>query len=181
MASRRSIMDKDQEIILFVYSLYSSEEEISYLQYTAALVLFFYLKEKGHLPNYKNQLLLYDYKESRRYLWEDKKFMNDINIVRDHGYLIRSRVKTSDFRDVNAHQCSTSGKKYVLEEGFAERDYLLEVDKALKCKCGSRYNVVLADGNPELSCEKGCPAVVVNGFLKDVKLAIEKPSSPAYL
>ena len=107
--------------------------------------------------------------------------MDDVNKVRDHGYLIRSRVKTADFRDVNAHQCATSGKEFLTKKNFKEKDYCVAVDQALMCQCGSRFQVVLADENPELSCEKGCPSVVVKGFIKDIKLAIEQTSSPSYL
>ena len=36
-------LDQNQKKIVFVYSLYSSEKELKFLQYTAALAIFYYL------------------------------------------------------------------------------------------------------------------------------------------
>jgi len=174
-------MDNDQEIILYVYSLYSSEEKLSYLQYTAALAIFFYLMEKGYLPNYQHQLLLYDYKDTRRYLWEDKKFMNDINIVRDHDFLSRSRVQTTDYRDINAHQCTKKGEEYLSNNKIGETGVFKQIYNELRCKCGNILKVRLNDDNPELYCEKGCTNITVDGFLDDIDLTIDENVSPSFI
>lgn len=174
-------MDNDQKKILYVYSLYSSEEKLSYLQYTAALAIFFHLMQKGYFPNYKHQLLLYDYKDSRRYLWEDKKFMNDINIVRDHDYLSRSRVQTTDYRDINAHQCTKKGEEYLKIKGIGKTDSFLKIRDELKCKCGNILKIRLNENNPALYCEKGCTDLTIDGFLDDIDLTIKEKVNPSFL
>ena len=106
-------LDQDQKNILIVYSLYSNQKLRTYLQYTAACALFFYLTKKEFFKYNLNELLVYDYKEARKYIWESKKFMQDINIVRDYDLLIRARSRSRTSRDVNAHQCSTKGFEYI--------------------------------------------------------------------
>ena len=39
--------------------------------------------------------------------------MQDVNIIRDRGFLNRSRVKTTDYRDINAHQCTENGQNFI--------------------------------------------------------------------
>lgn len=174
-------MDQDQKIILFVYSLYSSEEELTYIQYTAALVIFYHLMKKGYLPYYHEQLLLYDYNDSRRYLWEDKKFMKDINIVRDFGFLSRSRVKTVDYRDINSHQCTKKGFEYLKENNIADTDYCKKILNELKCKCGNILQVKLSENNPELVCRNLCQNIVVEGFLQKIQRNIDEEINPAFI
>jgi len=164
----QQLLDFDQLLILYVYSKYSSEEECSYLQYTAALVLFFYLMEQGVLKNYKHQLLVYDYKDSRRFLWEDKKFMSDINIIRDHGFLSRARLKTEDYRDLNAHQITSLGKEFSTKYELEEPKIVEEIDKLIKCNCDRFYSVKLEPNMPVLVCEKCKIKLEIDGFLYDL-------------
>ena len=116
-------LDTDQQKVLFVYSLYSDEKELKFFQYTAALATCYYLMKKGVFPNYKDQLLVYDYKNSRRYLWEDKKFMNDINILRQNDTLIRARARNRQYRDINSHQCSKIGHEFLTKSNFKKTEY----------------------------------------------------------
>ena len=158
-------LDTDQKAILYIYSKYSSEKDALYLQYTAALVLFYFLMKKGIFPSYKEQLLVYDYKDSRRYMWEDKKFMADINHIRDHNFLSRARLKTADYRDMNAHYCTGQGYEYI-KAGNANSIDLNKIDQHLKCKCGAYLKVILEDDCPKLQCDK-CrkKKIPVDGFL----------------
>lgn len=174
-------LDIDQKTILYVYSKYSSEKYLGYLQYTAALALFFYLMKKGIFPAYKDQLLVYDYKDSRRYMWEDKKFMNDINIVRDHGFLNRARLKTDSYRDMNAHYCTTQGTEFVASNADFE-SIAKKIDALLKCSCGNFRQVQLNDDHPVLSCGK-CKdkSVKVEGFLQDLSRPIGLKHSAAFI
>lgn len=174
-------LDADQKAILYVYSKYSSEKDAAYLQYTAALVLFYFLMKKGIFPSYKEQLLVYDYKDSRRYMWEDKKFMSDINIIRDFGFLDRSRLKTADYRDMNAHYCTNKGHEYI-HEGKAETIDLKAIDLHLKCKCGEYLQVRLDDDAPELLCEK-CRKTKfqVEGFLYNLSEPINYKHKASFL
>ncbi|MFX0067027.1 MAG: hypothetical protein ACFFC7_33255 [Candidatus Hermodarchaeota archaeon] len=168
-------LDMDQKKVLFVYSLYSNELKLVFLQYTAILVICFYLMKKGLFPNYKDQLLVYDYKNSRRYLWEDKKFMADINILRDHDTLIRARARSKEYRDVNSHQCSTIGQKFLDDVNFANSPEGQEILKLLNCKCGNLYQVILEDQGPFLRCSHCKSEIFVENFLYDLHKPITYP------
>jgi len=165
-------LDFDQLLILYVYHRYSSEKNCEYLQYTAALVLFFYLMKKGIFSNYQQQLLVYDYKDSRRFLWEDKKFMSDINIIRDYGFLSRARLKTEDYRDLNAHQITNSGVRFLEENKIQENELVKKIDQLLLSKCGLFYAVFLNDDCPVLQCGKCKEVIPVEGFLYDLTTPI---------
>lgn len=168
-----SSLDRDQMLICGLYDLYTSQEENKYLQYTAACVLFYYLTKKGHFSYSLDAPLVYDYLGQRAYIWEDKKFMADINIVRDAECLIRARARSATSRDVNAHQCSAKGKAFIanLEKenpAFAEAMEAirseLQVDKGL-------LQVVLRAEGPVLVSNvhklKNSKEIVVDGFLMD--------------
>lgn len=174
-------MDDDQKIILYVYSLYTSEDRLNYLQYTAALAIFFYLMKKGYFPNYQYQLLHYDYKDVRRYLWEDKKFMDDINVVRDKGFIVRSRVKTIDYRDINAHQCTIKGERYLRENGIKEINSYEKILNELRCRCGKLLRIQLDDDSPYLRCVRGCMNIKISGFLSEIDLRIDESGIPAFI
>lgn len=181
MISMQQVLDNDQFLILYVYSKYSSEKECKYLQYTAALVLFFYLMEKGVFKNYKQQLLVYDYKDSRRFLWEDKKFMSDINIIRDHGFLCRARLKTEDYRDLNAHQITNSGKDFLEDNKTRENEMVNKIDKLLTSKCGLFYTVHLSDNCPVLYCKKCKSKISIEGFLYDLTTPIAEKYKASFI
>lgn len=173
--------DKNQLAILFVYDLYRSEEKNEYLQYTAALVIFYFLMKKGFFPDYTEQLLVYDYKDSRRFMWEDKTFMSDINKVRGFDYLIRARVRSSEFRDMNAHQCTPAGAEYIKEIHYAESPEGKKITQALYCKCGKLLQVVLNDDMPRLVCQSCKHKIEVSDFLKDLNTNIEYKFDAAFL
>lgn len=175
-------MDTDQIKVLYVYSLYTSENQLTYLQYTAALAIFFYLMEKGHFPNYQHQLLLYDYKDSRRYLWEDKKFMQDVNIIRDRGFLNRSRVKTTDYRDINAHQCTENGQNFIHTVTDEYSDTFQSIHQDLICdNCNKLLHVLLREDAPHLSCPEECTNIQIAGFIGDVYSSIEINFLPSFI
>jgi hypothetical protein len=171
-------LDEDQELILAVYSFYSNEAEHTYLQYTAACALIYFLtnREKDKMFNYElNELLVYDYKDSRRYIWEAKKFMNDINVLRDHKFLIRARSRSKTYRDVNAHQCSNEGHKFLKKLQNESVDFKRKVEKTrdlLSCCKGHLYEVVLEKEGPELVCRENAKECIrlerIEGFLKDL-------------
>jgi hypothetical protein len=71
-------LDKDQQYILAVYSFYTHENECAYLQDAAACAIFYYLTKEGFFHYNLNELLVYDYKNYRCYIWEAKKFMADM-------------------------------------------------------------------------------------------------------
>lgn len=171
---QQQLLDSDQLRILYVYSHYSSEKECNYLQYTAALVLFFYLMQKGIFKDYRHQLLVYDYKDSRRFLWEDKKFMSDINIIRDHGFLSRARLKTEDYRDLNAHQITNLGDEFIKKYELEEPKMVEEIDKLIKCNCNRFYSVNLETNMPVLICAKCKVKLEVDGFLYDLTSPISE-------
>lgn len=182
--TQQKSLDQDQEYILAVYSFYTDEAEHTFLQYTAACAVFYYLTKEGFFEYNLDELLVYDYKESRRYIWEAKKFMADINILRDHGYLIRVRSRSKTYRDVNAHQCSVAGHAYIKnrqknDSGFSKKTG--EIKKALSCSKGHLFEVHLEDAGPQLVCErniKECVRVVpIEGFLKDLTVD-EKSITP---
>lgn len=168
-------LDRDQESILAVYSFYTHESNHSYLQYTAACALFFYLTQKGFFKYNLDELLVYDYKESRRYIWEAKKFMADINILRDHNLLIRARSRTKTYRDVNAHQCSDLGHEYIQKLGETSKDFA-DLQQKLKATLstdrGELYDIRLDDKGPILVNEREGGQYVsfspIQGFLKDL-------------
>lgn len=160
-------IDKDQMGVLYAYSLYSNEQEYTYLQYTAACALIFYLSQKG-LFNYNlNELLVYDYKEERRYIWESKKFMTDINILRDKGLLLRARSRSKASHDVNAHQCTVLGHQYIkslLETSSEISVFLQKIKRELSCESGEVKTIRLSDEGPLLCCRNRCH--LIDGFLK---------------
>ncbi len=174
-------LDKDQQSILYVYSKYSSEKDTVYLQYTAALVIFYFLMKNKIFPLYKEQLLVYDYKDSRKYMWEDKKFMEDVNVVRDFDFLNRARLKTAGYRDLNAHYCTQKGLKYI-EEGKANLVDTKAINKLLKCKCGNYLQVHLEEKSPVLRCTK-CrkKEIVVEGFLYNLSEPIGYRHTSSFL
>ena len=176
-----SELDMDQKKILFVYSLYSNEEEMRFIQYTAILVACYYLMKQGLFPNYKEQLLIYDYKNSRRYLWEDKKFMNDINVLRAKDTLIRARVRSQDYRDVNSHQCSKVGIKFLEDIKFFQSIEGKAILKKLMCKCKNIMNIYLEDDGPYLRCLKCDFEVFIKGFLYDLHEPFKFPLKPFFL
>ena len=174
--------NKNQLAILYVYSLYSSEKQFQYLQYTAALVLFYYLTKKGHFEDYKEtQLLVYDYKDSRRFMWEDKTFMNDINVIRGFDYLSRARVKTSEYRDINAHQCTQKGADFINHSDYITSVKAKEIINELSCKCGDLLQVQLDNDHPRLVCKSCDTELVINGFLSDLFSEIESDFVPEFL
>lgn len=166
-------LDLDQKLIIGVYNLYSNESDLTYLQYTAACAIFYYLTSK-ELFNYNlDSPLVYDYLYKRRYIWEDKKFMSDINIARDSNYLIRARATSKTSRDVNGHQCSNLGKKYVLELLKTDQTFNLkmkEIEQLLHFK-DILMQVKIKENNPELNAISSRGKVVrripITGFLKD--------------
>lgn len=168
-------LDRDQESILAVYSFYTHESNHSYLQYTAACALFYYLTQKEFFNYNLDELLVYDYKESRRYIWEAKKFMADINILRDHNLLIRARSRSKTYRDVNAHQCSEQGHEYIRKLSETSNDFAVLLQKLRAILSTDReelYDVRLHDNGPLLVNERGREQYVsfspIKGFLKDL-------------
>ncbi|MCD4724764.1 MAG: hypothetical protein K8R63_07960 [Bacteroidales bacterium] len=168
-------LDPDQELILAVYSFYTQESNHSYLQYTAACAIFYYLTQKNYFDYKLNELLVYDYKESRRYIWEAKKFMKDINVLRDHDYLIRARSRSKTYRDVNAHQCSKAGHKHIEEKRKSSKKFdelLGKVRQILSTDRGEMYDVHLKDNGPVLVNKRRGESYVsyvpIQGFLKDL-------------
>ena len=174
--------DQDQQSILYVYSLYSSFSEVKYLQYTGALVIFFYLMKQNIFPDYREHLLIYDYKDTRRFLWEDKKFMTDVNTVRNNGFLSRARLRAQNYRDMNAHQCTQSGFDFLKSIGFENTEHAQKIKNHLTCGCGKLYSVDLKDNGPQLIC-KQCKksGFEVKGFLFNPNQPINHPFKPAFI
>ncbi len=174
-------LDQDQQCILYVYSLYSSYSEVKYLQYTAALVLFYYLKQNHIFPRYKDHLLIYDYKDTRRFLWEDKKFMNDVNVVRNQVFLSRARLRSQNYRDMNAHQCTPQGFEYLIQNSFAQMEIAKKIKALLSCSCGRLHSVSLGDETPFLTCEH-CrkKQIRIDNFLFDTSQKIQHNFKPAF-
>ncbi len=168
MAELDGMLDEDQKKILYIYSLYSSEEELRFLQYTGMLTICYYLMKQGLFPNYREQLLIYDYKADRRYLWEDKKFMNDINVLRKHDTLIRARARSKEYRDVNSHQISKVGKQFLDYINYASSTTAQKLLSELRCKCKNLRHVVFEDKDPVLKCSLCGNVVIVTGFLHDL-------------
>ncbi|MCP4123825.1 MAG: hypothetical protein GY751_18910 [Bacteroidetes bacterium] len=136
-----------------MYSLYSNESDLSYFQYTAACAVFYFLTQHDLFPYDINALLIYDYKKARRYIWEDKKFMSDINILRDQNLLIRSRAKSRTSRDVNAHQCSNRGQSYINQLTIESKEFasvFRSASSLLHDPANRLYNVILDDDGPVL-------------------------------
>jgi len=174
-------LDEDQKKILFIYSLYSSEEQLRFMQYTGILSICYYLMQQGIFPNYKEQLLIYDYKADRRYLWEDKKFMNDINVLRKYNTLIRARARSKEYRDVNSHQISKLGIQYINEINLAGSNTGQKILSHLKCKCGNLRHVVFDDKDPILKCTSCGSVLHVSGFLYDLHEPLEYSHSAFFL
>jgi len=170
---QQSSLDRDQKLICGLYDLYTSQEENSYLQYTAACVLFYYLTKKGHFSYSPDAPLVYDYLGQRAYIWEDKKFMADINIVRDAEYLIRARARSATSRDVNAHQCSTKGKTFIAnlkKEDPAWAEAMEAICSELQTDKGLLQVVLRAEGPvlvSNLHKLKPSREIAVDGFLMD--------------
>jgi hypothetical protein len=163
-----NLLDDDQKHILMVYSLYTDEVNLSYLQYTAACALIFYLSKEGFFKYNQEELLVYDYLESRLYIWESKKFMTDINILRDHGFLIRARCKSKNTRDVNTHQCSEEGREYlnhVLKNSKNTFEIFNSMKNVLSCENNHLKKIRLQEDGPYLDC--GTHKYLINGFIKD--------------
>ncbi|MBN2154090.1 MAG: hypothetical protein JW839_21720 [Candidatus Lokiarchaeota archaeon] len=174
-------LDEDQKKILYIYALYSSEEELRFMQYTGMLSICFHLMKKGIFPNYKEQLLIYDYKADRRYLWEDKKFMNDINVLRKYNVLIRARARSKEYRDVNSHQISRFGSQYLKECNYASTDPGKKILSHLKCNCGNLRRVVFEDDDPVLKCARCGNVVNVRGFLYNLHEPLGRSHSAFFL
>jgi len=177
-SSLSSNLSKDQESILIVYYLYTSKSKNIYLQYTAGCILMYFLTQKEIFNYDLEETLVYDYKEERRYIWEAKDFMEDINILRDKNYLIRARSKSQTSLDVNSHQCSSGGINYINQKIEESPDFKIrftEIKKILSCNNGHLYEIHLNDNNPKLRCEydvKKCVSFEeVKGFLKDLSFA----------
>ncbi len=159
--------DQDQRRVLYVYSLYTDESKNTYLQYTAACALIYHLSQKGFFDYNLNELLVYDYKEERRYIWESKKFMTDINILRDQQLLLRARSRSKTSHDVNAHQCSIPGHQYIqnLIESCPEcKEAFALIKKELTCETGVLKTIKLTSYGPLLVCRTSTE--LIKGFLK---------------
>ncbi len=164
-----NILDTDQKKILIVYSLYTNQTKHSYLQYTAACAVIFYLNKKGIFTYNPNELLVYDYGNSRKYIWEAKKFMNDINVLRDQDLLIRARSKSKTSRDVNAHQCSTKGQAYVKNNLFS-KPYFALIKDALSCGNDGLYAIQLEKTSPMLINKFNSKKnIEIDGFLRNLQ------------
>lgn len=168
-------LDLEQRSILYVYSLYTLEEKYSYLQYTAACALIYHLTKQGLFTYNTEELLYYDYLDKRHYIWESKKFMTDINILRDHGFLTRARLNSKLGRDVNAHQCSTLGKEYVenlVQSKDEIRQQFNKIKTELSCVDGSLKEIVLKKDAPYLVCQNKSSAIA--GFVKHFEAQEDK-------
>ena len=174
-------LDRNQKKVLYVYTLYSSEKDLVFFQYTAVLAVCYYLMKQGIFPDYKEQLLVYDYKNSRRYLWEDKTFMNDINVIRDADMLIRARARSKQYRDVNSHQCSELGVQYLEKINYSQTQDAKDISKLLKCKCKSLREVVLEDEGPYLRCDRCGSEIFIEGFLYNLHEKIQFSYKPFFL
>jgi len=131
---------------------------------------------------YVTDILIYDYLDSRRYLWEDKVFMNDINILRQHGLLKRARVRTAGYRDYNSHQITLSGIDHIRRSGYSDSAQAKRILSYLTCpKCRSLLNVRLEKKAPVLLCPEKKHRQVINGFLKDMKLEKLNHTKPFFL
>jgi hypothetical protein len=161
-------LDKDQLSLLYVYHLYAPEEKSTYLQYTAACALVYYLCVNGHFGYNTDELLNYDYLGKRLYIWESKKFMTDVNVLRDQGYLTRARLNSNAGRDVNAHQCTVNGSHHInsmMQKESLTKEYCDSIKNTLTCSKGSLRQIVLKEDAPYLSCSND--HVVISGFIKD--------------
>ncbi len=187
MEKKFASLDKEltdnQRKILFILSLYSSEEELEFLQYTGWLTLAYFIMTKGLLPGYKEQLLVYDYKTDRRYLWEDKTYMDDVNILRQKKLVIRARSRSSEYRDINAHQCTTFGKQYLDFIELKESPDGKAILSYLTCQnCKNLLIPIFEDEQPVLQCLKHPKIrVIVEGFLWDLHEPILEELKPFFL
>lgn len=178
-----SSLTQNQIICLCIYELYSSEKDIRYLQYTGMLAIAYYLMKQGVFGDeYIDDILIYDYLDARRYLWEDKQFMQDINTLRDKKLLIRSRIRTLAYRDYNAHQISQKGSEYLKDSRFVE--IAEQLRSLLSCpRCRRLYNIHLEKDAPRLICphcrKKSC--LVIHDFLKDGQKKTKLHLQPFYL
>jgi len=150
-------LDQDQELILGIYSLYSNESNHSYLKYPAALSIIYYLLREGHFKYNLNEFIQHDYMGSKKYIWEAKKVVYDINIIRGYGYLIRARSRSKTYSDVNAHQCTSSGFLYFqrrLTESISFKKRFNRVKYSLSCSKGHLLELKFKNNSPYLICNK---------------------------
>ena len=137
--------------------------------------------KKKVFPNYKEQLLVYDYKNSRRYLWEDKKFMNDINILRQQHTLIRARARNRQYRDINSHQCSNIGHQFLININFRKTEEGKKILKLLQCKDNAVREIFLEDEHPVFRCPKCKNTEIIEGFLYNLHEPINITFQPFIL
>lgn len=154
-------LDRDQELILVIYYLYTGSYSYktidSYLKYPAALSIIYYLTQKGFFNCNLNEFIQYDYMGSKKYIWEAKKIMNDINIIRDYGYLIRARSRSKTYSDVNAHQCTIEGAVYFqrrLTESISFEKRIDSVKHSLSCSKGHLLGLEFNNDCPYLICHE---------------------------
>jgi len=173
-------LSKDQELILLTYYIFTNKSEFTYLQYTAACALIFFLTQKEYFEYNKDEILVYDYKEERRYIWEAKAFMEDINLLRDKDCLIRARSRSETYRDVNAHKCSSKGLKYIQGKIKDSREFANlhgEIKQVFSCKQGHPYDIRLEKKGPQLVCEKNAKEFIcfqeIEGFLKHISFRLD--------
>lgn len=180
-----TVFTQDQMLCLYIYELYSSEKKIRYLQYTGMLAVTYYLMKQGLFDNrYVDDILIYDYLDARRYVWEDKQFMRDINILRDDKLLIRSRIRTLAYRDYNAHQISQAGSDYLKKINFANTSSAKQLLSLLSCpRCKRLYSIHLEEDAPKLICPrcKNKSCIIIHDFLKDDQKKTKLHLEPFYL
>lgn len=108
--------------------------------------------------------------------------MQDVNIIRDNGFLSRSRVKTTDYRDINAHQCTQNGHDFI---GSVKNEYsemLQSIHQELICDdCNKLLHVLLKEDAPHLSCLEECTNIQIAGFIGDVYPSIEIDFAPSFI
>jgi hypothetical protein len=177
-------LTENQKKVLYLYSLYSNNKDMVYLQYTGILALSFYLMNNKVFPEYRDSILVYDYLDARRYVWEDKIFMNDINVLRGYDLLMRARVRTLNYRDVNSHQITKKGADYLESILFQETLDAREIDSLIycpRCKRNPRLlDILIEEKNPVLKCSCNYKREI-EGFLKDITMEPGKDFVPFFL
>lgn len=147
-------LDNDQKLILAVYSLYTDEAKNTYLQYTAACAIIYYLTRKHFFDYNLNENIQYDYMGSENYIWEAKKFWKDMNILRSMGYLKRSRILNKKYREINLHQCTATGVSYLNSiESDLKKDFF-GLKNTLVCRKGHLLELKFGKYFPYLICTK---------------------------
>jgi len=160
-------LDKDQFGLLYTYSLYSNEAKNQYLQYTAACALAYYLSQNKKFNYNLEELLVYDYLKQRLYIWESKKFMADINTLRGLNLLNRARCRSKTSKDINAHQCTRRGLKYLEDSVLSQpelKEYFTEIDALLKDVNGNIKQIILGEDQPYLQGRNN--KAIIEGFVK---------------